>query len=69
MIDMQSKIDRQCVSSALIQADYSMQFAVRHLQEANANASPVESIILLPMLRAARELHQAIEHFQTARAE
>jgi hypothetical protein len=56
------------MSEALTQALHSAEFTVSSLREALAKASPVEALLLLPMICAARQLQSDIAALVSAKA-
>jgi hypothetical protein len=57
------------MSEALTQALHSAEFTVSALREALHKASPVEALLLMPMISSARQLQSDIAALVSAKAE
>jgi hypothetical protein len=57
------------MSEALIQAMHSAEFTVSSLREALHKASPVEALLLLPMISAARQVQSDIAALLSAKVD
>ena len=57
------------MNEALTQALHTAEFTVASLREALSKASPVEALLLMPMIGEARQLHSAIAALESAKAE
>jgi len=59
--------NKSIVTEELTKADQGAQMLTADLRAAMAAASPVESIVVLDLIRRAQELQQAIEQLRLAR--